>query len=130
MLAGMTATDVTWIGFTGLKVRCLIGILPHECVEPQEIVISLKMLLPPRESMDDTLSSTIDYTELARDCRRNAALGHHGLLETLAAHLIERLFGRYHCTYAWIRIEKPAAIPDAACAFVEHEKRTFERDLL
>lgn len=121
----MTVADATWIGFTRLKVRCSIGVLPSEWLQAQEIVISLKMALPQRDTMDDALASTIDYTQLASDCQAIATLRHHGLLETLAAHVIERLFGRYHCTYAWVRIEKPAAIPDAACAFVEHEKKTL-----
>lgn len=121
----MAVADATWIGFTALKVCCSIGILPHERVQAQEIVISLKMALRPGEWTDDALASTIDYTQLAADCRMIATLRHHGLLETLAAHMIEHLFSRYRCTYAWVRIEKPAALPDAACAFVEHEKKTL-----
>ena len=119
----MVTVDTTWIGFTGLKVRCLIGVLPHEHLQVQEIAIGLKMALAPRDLAEDALSSTIDYTQLANECRAIATLRHYGLLESLAVHLIECLCRRYAPASIWVRIEKPTAIAEATCAFVEHERK-------
>lgn len=119
----MHAIEARSIGFTGLKVSCLIGVLPHEYKQTQEISISLKITLPQEVQREDLLSSTIDYSELAKLCQGVALRSHHGLIETLASCILEEILEHYYSSYLWIRIEKPSAIPEANCAFVEYEKR-------
>jgi dihydroneopterin aldolase len=109
------------VGFSGLRIHCSVGILPHEQSKLQEIVISLKIRLPELPAFEE-ISTTIDYSVLAEICERLALSCHHGLLETLAAKMLDVICDRFSCGYGWIRIEKPAAIERDACAFVEYEK--------
>jgi dihydroneopterin aldolase len=109
------------VGFSGLKIHCSIGILPHEQLQLQEIFVDLKVLLPTLPNSED-ISSTIDYSVLAALCETIALLRHRPLIETLAADMLDALFERFSCTYAWIRIEKPLALNSARCSFVEFEK--------
>ncbi len=109
------------VGFSGLKMRCSIGILPHERMELQEIIISLKVRLPELPAFEE-ISSTIDYSMLAEICEKITLSCHHGLLETLAAKMLDAICDRFSCAYGWIRIEKPAALGRDASAFVEYEK--------
>ncbi|HEY2811317.1 MAG TPA: dihydroneopterin aldolase [Rhabdochlamydiaceae bacterium] len=113
-------SDEMTVGFEKLKVRCLIGILPHERLQEQEIVMSLKVkscsLLRSEE-----ISATVDYTVLAALCKQIARSAHHGLLETLAQKILLAIAQQWDCRYGWIRLEKPAALASAECAFVECE---------
>jgi dihydroneopterin aldolase len=103
------------IGFSALKVHCSIGIHPHEKKQQQDIFISLKV-------RPSNHSEMIDYSALAELCTAHARQQHYDLIESLALVLVDAIFSRFPCVHAWIRIEKPAAIPLALCAFVEYEK--------
>jgi FolB domain-containing protein len=105
--------EMMLVGFEKLKVHCLIGILPHEQMQEQEIGISLKVKMRG--------DAIIDYTTLAALCEQIARSSHHGLLETLAQKVLQAIVNQFQCHYGWIRIEKPAAIALAECAFVELE---------
>jgi D-erythro-7,8-dihydroneopterin triphosphate epimerase len=114
------------IGFTRLRIRCFIGTLPQEQSAKQEILLSLKIALPAlKAASSDEIGTTIDYTALARLCEEMALAHPHQLLETLAREILEEVFMRFSPTYAWIRIEKPAALLAAQCAYVEFEKRSW-----
>lgn len=108
------------IGFSTLKIRCLVGILPSEREVPQEIIVHLKANLPKIPSRD-VISSTIDYTELASICENVATRSHHSLLETLSVEMLDEVSRRFPGVKCWIRIEKPSALPNADNAFVEAE---------
>jgi dihydroneopterin aldolase len=107
------------LGFEQLKVVCLIGTLPHERQQPQEIKITLKMQIAVDPSFRDEIDATCDYTQLALFCEKIACSAHHALLETLAKRLLEGLYSRFACQKVWIRIEKPSALAEAKSAFVE-----------
>lgn len=109
------------VGFSRMRIHCSVGILPHEQRKLQEIIISLKVRLPELPAFEE-ISSTIDYSLLAEICEKMALSFHHGLLETLAAKILDAICDRFSCPYGWIRIEKPAALERDACAFVEYEK--------
>jgi 7,8-dihydroneopterin aldolase/epimerase/oxygenase len=109
-----------FIGFSALKIRCLVGILPSERETPQEIIVHLKISLSKIPS-HDVISSTIDYSELASICEDVAKRSHHSLLETLAYEMLDVVSSRFSSVKCWIRIEKPGALPGADYAFVEVE---------
>ena len=50
---------------------------------------------------------------------------HRDLLETLAGDIMQAIAERFSLAHAWIRIEKPLAIPNARCAFVELEQEFY-----
>lgn len=107
------------IGFEGLEVSCIIGIYQNERVQPQEIIVDLKV------TVDTVLGDTpqfLNYNELANCVVREATQGRHQLLEALAIHALDRLFSDFPVHWAWIRLRKPQAIADAVCAIVEFER--------
>ena len=108
------------VGFTHLLVCCVVGTLPEEQNTPQEIGISLKVAIAP--TVSDELASTVDYTALAALCEKIALARAHQLLETLASEILEAIFAHFSVSFAWIRLEKPSALRNAQCAFVEFER--------
>lgn len=103
------------IGFSALKVHCSVGIHAHEKKQMQDIFISLKV-------RPSNISEMIDYSALADLCTTRALQQHYDLIESLATVLVDAIFEHFPCVSAWIRIEKPGAIPPACCAFVEYER--------
>lgn len=106
------------VGFSELTIRCSIGILPHERLESQEVVLSLKVFLSEMQKSDEM---HVDYAILAALCKTIACSKHRDLLETLSLDLMNAIAAQFSCARIWIRIEKPSAIPHARCAFVEYE---------
>jgi len=109
------------IGFHKLLVCCVIGVLEQERQNEQELFITLEAACRPPEG--DVLEEAVDYSRLAALCEQTAKEGEYQLIETLAAAIAARLFDEERITSLKLRIEKPAALPAAAAAFVEVEKR-------
>lgn len=112
------------IGFSQFRVLCTIGTLPHEQVRSQEIRISLKVVLHSLPSSDE-ISETLDYAAIAQACKEIAQERPRALLETLAVELLDGIFARFSCVSGWIRLEKPFALSQAECAFVEYTKESI-----
>ena len=112
-----------YIGFEHLRVNCIIGILPHERTQKQEIFIDLKVKAKfGFTSKTEDLNETIDYVELTNLSRDLAQSGKYYLIETLAKEILDSILKRFDVEEAWVKIKKPGALPDAKCAFVELEK--------
>jgi len=111
------------IGISKLKCLCIIGVHSEERQVPQEILISLKVKpLKSLIAVSDRLDETLDYVLFESECRRIAVEGQFQLIETLAAAILDAFFTQFELQWAWIRIEKPQAIPSASCCFVEVER--------
>ncbi len=111
------------IGFKKLRVDCIIGILPHERVQEQTLFVDIKVRHDFSACIkDDHIDATIDYVRMAELVTETAVTGKYGLIETYAAAVIERLFETFPISWAWIHIEKPVALPAAACSMVELER--------
>lgn len=95
-----------------IKTSTIIGILPHEQVQPQSLIISLEMETDFSQAIEsDDISHAINYAAVA-DCvcafARDSAFG---LLEVFAAALLEELFGQFSPAQAiTITLQKPGAI--------------------
>lgn len=107
------------IGFEGLQVSCIIGIYQNEREQPQEIIVDLKVAV---DTVLEDPPQFLNYNELAASIKQEAMQGRHRLLEALAIHALDRLFADFPVHWAWIRLRKPQAIPDAVCALVEWER--------
>lgn len=110
------------IGFEGLRIDCIIGVLPEERHTPQEILVNLAV--QQREGaaeLPELLEATIDYVALANIASEMAQL-HFFLLENYARGVVETLFSRYPITWAKIKVKKTKAIHGASCAFIEWER--------
>lgn len=110
------------MGFENLKIHCIIGINPEEKNKPQDIYIDLKVQYDlTRCFKSQSIKDTVDYARLA-DIVRLEAQNRHGLLEIFARRVLDSIFEEFDVNWAWIRIKKPQAIPEAQWAFVELEQ--------
>ncbi len=108
------------IGITKLSIQCIIGCYPEERQQPQPLFIDVQMHIRLEKCGDD-VQSTVDYALVARLIQDVAVQGAFFLLETLARHIGEAICRTFPAVQnVWIRIEKPQALPQAACAFVEY----------
>lgn len=111
------------IGFEQLKIQCIVGANDAERVQHQEIVIDVKVKTDFTSSVtSDSINDTICYSELADLCQKIAITKRSHLLETLASAMLDAILKMPHIEWAWIRIKKPSALPEAAFAFVELER--------
>lgn len=112
------------IGIHHHKIDCIIGCLPEERKNEQEIFIDVKVKAPFSACVQShDISDTISYVSIADLCTKTAKEQQHLLLEALAVDILDTLFSKYDIEWAWIRIKKPAAIPTAEYALVELERK-------
>ncbi|AHC15784.1 hypothetical protein L21SP2_2431 [Salinispira pacifica] len=135
------------VGFQGLKISCIIGILEHERLTAQDIFCDLQVDIDvspgagiseearssrgsspseyartentAAEHTSDELSSTLDYRGLAEFAANFAVQGKYGLLENLAEDMISALQQRHpRIRSGMLEIRKPHAIADAEAALI------------
>lgn len=108
------------IGFKGYRINCIIGTEPHERTTLQDLFVDLKVEIDfSKVAASEKIEDTVNYVTLAAICKDMAVNGKYHLLEKYAADVLEELAGRFKLHSAFIRIEKPLAIPGAECALVE-----------
>lgn len=113
---------MTWIGFRGLAVECIIGVLDHERSAPQPLHVDLELryhhaAAPTR----DDLALSVDYSQVAMQVSEALHNGRFGLLES-AAQTIGALLAQAYPAIVELRIElrKPRALQDADHSFVRY----------
>ena len=109
------------IGITNLRINCIIGILPHERKEKQEISVNIEVKKEVLASSPNKINETIDYCLLADICNR-VALKDCFLLETYGKEVLEAIFLETDAFYCKIKVEKEAAISKADAAFIVLER--------
>ena len=103
-----------------LRIRCIVGVLPAERTNPQEVLVSLEVgtdLAPAARSGE--LRHTIDYAALAERVRELVEAGRYRLLETMAEDLARCVLELELAAEVRVTIRKPAAIAAAQDAGVE-----------
>ena len=94
-----------------LKVKSLIGILPHERAAKQTLIISVELGTDFRAAADsDDVRHALDYAKISDFIIDFAAHAEFGLLETLAAALSDALFAEFAPLDILIDIQKPGAV--------------------
>ncbi|WP_068470367.1 dihydroneopterin aldolase [Candidatus Protochlamydia phocaeensis] len=115
------------VGFEHHHIRCIIGILPHERVQEQDLYIDAKVETNFAACrLTDRVGDTLDYVRLTEICTEIAQNKKYGLLETLISDILDQFMQNDRIKWAWVRIKKPAALPSANYAFVELERRRQE----
>lgn len=110
------------VGFDHLKVHCVIGNNPEERETSQNIYIDLRVEQDfSNIAKDDNLEKTICYVLLTDICKKLCMTKKYRLLETLAFDIINILINEYKLKWAFVKIKKPSAIPDADYSIVELE---------
>lgn len=111
------------IGFEDLCVRCIIGVDLEERMQAQPLFIDLKVK-PAADfcGESDSILDTVNYVELAALCEKTAVEGRYHLLEKAAHEILAGIFDRFPVSWAWIKIKKLQAIPQAKNAIIEMER--------
>lgn len=111
------------IGFENYKVSCIIGVNSIERSQTQDLYIDLKVRTNFALSIKtDNIQDTINYIDLANVCAQLAIQGNYCLLEKYAHDVLECLIATFDISWAWIRIKKRQAIPEAQYAMIELER--------
>ena len=115
------------IGTTGLRqlrVDCVVGIYPHERDLAQTVFLDIELDYDfGAAAASDAIGDALDYDGVARLATDLLQQRRFQLIETMAEETCSQLFGAFPEVRAVrLRIEKPAAVPAAACSFVRVER--------
>ncbi|MEI8366318.1 MAG: dihydroneopterin aldolase [Parachlamydiaceae bacterium] len=108
------------VGFEKYRVKCIIGVEPHERAHAQDLLIDLKVEVNlSAVAVSGLLSDTIDYVQLAAVCARMAQEGAYLLLEKYAADLSQAILEQFPVQSVTICVRKPHPFEGVECALVE-----------
>ncbi len=103
-----------------LKVKCLIGIHPHERKKKQEIVLHVELEVEGRHAAKtDKITDAVDYDELAQKLCAVASQSKFYLLEKLANELLKVILKDKRILNARLQVEKPKALRNADSVTLE-----------
>lgn len=114
------------VGFEGLEVQCVIGILPQERTQKQPLIIDLRCQLQESKQPIQHVEDTVNYVALAQLCERRAVEGEYGLLETLAQDLLEEVSALPLVKGVQLTLKKPEALPHATYCVVKIQKGVWQ----
>jgi dihydroneopterin aldolase len=107
-------------GLQQLRVDCIVGIYPHERAKTQTVLLDIELdydFAPPAAS--DAIPDAVDYDHVATRVTALLQARRFQLLEAMAEHTAAMLFDLDPRILAVrLAIQKPAAVPAAACSFV------------
>lgn len=107
-----------------LRVRGIIGIHPRERRAPQEIVINVTLFTDSRRAaQSDDSADCVDYSVIAAKVRAHVETAARLTVEALANDLVNLCLQEKGVTKVIVRVEKPGAVPGAASAGIEIERR-------
>ena len=110
------------IGFDRLRIPCIIGVYPHEREVEQDLFVSFRAKVDfVACAENDSIQDAVCYDEISKLCFSIATEGKFSLLETFAVQTLKRVLEVYSASWAWIKIEKPGALPQADRAVIELE---------
>ena len=114
--------SVGTVGIRGLKVHTIVGLLPHERVQKQDIFVAIELSIDFSNCVqNDTedLRYSVDYAAVAKDITEWIQFEEFELLESIALLGTKRILNQYaSVTQCTMEIEKPAAIEMATGAWV------------
>lgn len=111
------------LGIHQHQIDSIIGIYPNERQKKQKLLIDAKIKIDFSNCLrSENIENTVDYVMLAQICTELANQTHYLLLEAFASDILNEYMKRFNAIWAWVKIQKPSAIPSAAYAYVEMEK--------
>lgn len=105
-------TDLYAVHVRELRVLVSIGIYDFERKAPQEIVLSVCMVLE-RSDFRDAIDQVQDYDFIRTKALELASRGHFELQETFCAQLLDACMAQSKVLAAIVRTEKSTVYPDA-----------------
>jgi dihydroneopterin aldolase len=113
----------TKIFVKGLMVEAECGVYAHEKGRRRPLVVDLEVQVGASvRAGSDELAETVDYDTLVSHVRTVAAGEHLHLIETFAEKVCEAVLTDARILSVRLRVEKPGAVPGAACSGVELER--------
>jgi dihydroneopterin aldolase len=114
-----------------LVLQASIGAYASELEAPQPVRINIDLGVEDDAGQPlsrvgvgkDELWRVVDYAKVAAAIRAIVAAGHVRLVETLAERIAEAAFADPRVRQVRVRVEKLAALPDAASVGIEIERR-------
>lgn len=111
------------LGIHQHQIACIVGVYPQEREHEQTLIVDAKIKLDLSRCLaSDQVQDTADYVLIAQLCTELAQQKKYFLLENLASDILDECIRRFQAVWAWVRIQKPTAIPSAAYAYVELER--------
>ena len=100
---------------------CIIGDLPRERTEPQQVLLDLiAQVNIDRVSQTDHLEDSVDYVAMAALAEQIAQQGKFHLVETLVAKIAQEILAKWNSIDSiHIRAAKEGCIPNARACGVE-----------
>ena len=121
--AAPTRAILTKIFVKGLMVEAECGVYAHEKGRRRPLVVDLEVQVGTSvRAGSDELAETVDYDSLVAHVRTVAAGQHLHLIETFAEKVCEAVLTDERILSVRLRVEKPGAVPGAACSGVELER--------
>ena len=96
-----------------------LGVYTHERHGSQPVRINVELDLAAARPERDELAEAVDYESVVRGVQAILAAGHINLVETLAERIAALCLADARVATARVRVEKLAAIPEAASVGVE-----------
>lgn len=103
-----------------LPVTCIVGILPSEREEEQEIFLDVRLELDATRAVnEEDIESTVDYAALADDLEAFVKVEKFLLIETMAARCASRTLDLHPLVESVeVTVNKPQAVPRAGMTWV------------
>ena len=94
-----------------IEASCLIGINPNEKINPQPIIINLKLSTSFKKvSQSDQIEDTINYSKLVKSVKEFISKSKYNLLETLSERLAKKILENKEIKEVEIELIKPNAL--------------------
>lgn len=107
------------IGFENYHVSCIIGDLPRERLQPQDLYIDLYVEADVKDcAKSDEVTDTVDYVRLAEICTQTSEKKFK-MLETYAYNVLQTMISEFSIRSGWIKVKKNNAFQESCNATVE-----------
>lgn len=118
----MTDPAASWdqIHIRELKFRCLIGTLPEERMEKQDVIVNVTLWADLRAACrSDRIEDTVDYKAVKKEILAMGEQSRFHLIETLAQQIADLCLANERIRQVRVCVEKPAALRFARTVAVE-----------
>lgn len=109
-----------------LLVRAIIGTLPEERVQKQDVIINITLFTDHTPAISDDLADAIDYRDIVGPTIEFVENSQFFLIERLAFEILKLCFIDSRVERAIVTVEKPRAVPYAASAGVTVDRSREE----
>ena len=118
----MSSHDRPWdkVLINDLTVDAILGILPEERVQAQQVVINLTIFTDTQPAAkSQNIADTVNYAELSSQAAQLTVEGEYLLIESLVEDLAALTLDHPTAKAVTVRVEKPQAVSAAGSVGVE-----------